>query len=137
MADLNPCLMCGADLATRELPPLMIEHLHIAGVRAIIAMLRDERYRDCNKVADDLERTISGATQPPPAGVDVSDEMVERLVGDLPRQRELARRLIASGQKAAHVSCSETHEISEFVDDACDYIERTTAAPSRTRGEEG
>ena len=77
MADLNPCLMCGANLATRELPPLTIEHLHIAGVRAIIAMLRDERYRDCNKVADDLERTISGATQPPAAGVDATDEMVE------------------------------------------------------------
>ena len=76
-------------------------------------------------------------TQPPTIGADVTVEMVDRLMGDVPRQRELARRLIASGQKAAHVSCSETHEISEFVDDACDYIERTTAAPSRTRGEEG
>lgn len=31
---------------------------------------------------------------------------------------ELAQRLVQSGPKAAHVSCSETHEISEFIMEA-------------------
>ena len=34
-------------------------------------------------------------------------------VESVPRLRELAKRLVAAGSKAEHVSCSETHEISE------------------------
>lgn len=40
---------------------------------------------------------------------------LRELLEELPRAEELAERLCASGPKAAHVSCSETHEIKDFI----------------------
>ncbi len=44
------------------------------------------------------------------------------------RLRDLAVRLVASGPKAAHVSVSETHEISEGLIEALDHIAILRAA---------
>lgn len=42
-------------------------------------------------------------------------DTLRQLLEEAPRAAELATRLVASGPKASHVSCSETHEIADFV----------------------
>jgi hypothetical protein len=53
------------------------------------------------------------------------------LVGQFPRMEELAIRLVAAGPKASHVSCSETHEIADFILEVIDHLTRhpSPAAP--------
>lgn len=55
----------------------------------------------------DQEQPISDVH---PAGA-----MTEELLQSAHRMEELAKRLVAPGPKAAHVSASETHELAEFV----------------------
>lgn len=64
--------------------------------------------------ADYLRQYLAAHPDPvAPAAVQV--EGIAELLEDSERAAELARRLVAAGPKAAHVSASETHEISDFV----------------------
>lgn len=62
---------------------------------------------------------------------------VREVLESADRAIELANRLCAAGPKASHVSCSETHEIAEFVHEAVAALAALTPAATPTAQKEG
>lgn len=79
---------------------------------------------------DRIKQASTPATTAPVVGGVV---WLEEIRDVAPRALELADRLVASGPKAAHVSASECHEISDFVRGVVALID--TARPAKAEGD--
>ncbi len=73
---------------------------------------------------EEVEEHVAAVAQQPA----VVGDGVGGLLENADRVTELANRLVASGPKASHVSCSETHEIAEFVHAAIAVLAALTPA---------
>ncbi|UXA48491.1 hypothetical protein M0D44_19815 [Xanthomonas prunicola] len=73
----------------------------------------------------------------PPAPAAVPVDGLRELLEDSGRIEELAARLVAPGPKAAHVSTSETHELSEWVRDAVGVLAALATHPQPAAAKDG
>lgn len=64
-------------------------------------------------------------------------DALRALANELDRAEELAERLCAPGPKASHVSCSETHEIKNFILAASPLIRALAASTARDEATAG
>lgn len=85
--------------------------------------LLDGVLRRVAALPEEKHQAMLGKPHPVPPWLPNTHQMLRDIAGHItPRAAELAQRLVAAGPKAAHVSASETHEISSAIIDAREVL---------------